>query len=176
MKQSLPIILFLFIGVLLGNTTLKAQKYNWTLGLRMGTEIGMTTVVRVAKKSSLEGTVQYSNLYHATRLGVNYREHLGFLGRRFNLYIGGGAGASWYHSQDVNVEDVTKPHMNGIFGLEGVIGKLHVSWDFKPVYSFGGPRVFYSETALSLRYVIFKKKWRPFKKFKKKEPFWERVF
>jgi len=103
MKQSLPIILFLFIGVLLGNTTLKAQKYNWTLGLRMGTEIGMTTVVRVAKKSSLEGTVQYSNLYHATRLGVNYREHLGFLGRRFNLYIGGGAGASWYHSQDVTM-------------------------------------------------------------------------
>ncbi len=157
-----------------GFTPATAQKYNLSAGIRLGTEIGMTSVARVAKKGSVEGVLQYSNLYNATRFGLNYRKHHGFLGRRFNLYLGGGPGYSWYHANELAETGTSNPHLNVVVGVEGVLGRTHISWDYRPTYSFGGPRVFYSETALSLRYVIMKKKWRPFKRIRKIKPFWKK--
>lgn len=163
------------VGLLFqSSSSVHGQKYNLSAGIRLGTEIGMTSVFRVSKKNSLESVLQYSNLYNATRWGVNFRKHHGFLGRRFNMYLGGGPGYSWYHAEEINEIGTSNPHLNVVVGIEGVLGRTHVSWDYRPTYSFGGPRVFYSETALSLRYVIIKKKWRPFKRFRNKKPFWKK--
>ncbi|NBB88947.1 MAG: hypothetical protein GVX96_04060 [Bacteroidetes bacterium] len=161
----------LFFGI---SESILAQKYNLSAGMRLGTEVGLTTVGRIAKKHSLESVLQYSTLYHATRLSINHRRHHGFLGRRFNLYLGSGAGYSWYHSLDPEGEGTSNPHANISVGVEGVLGRTHISWDYRPTYSFGGTKVFYSETALSLRYVIIKKKWRPFKRLRNIKPFWKK--
>ena len=151
-----------------------AQKYDWAGGVRMGTEFGASLTPRIAKKATLEGIAQYSHLYHSSRIALLFRQHQGFLGKRFNIFIGGGPGWAWYHEKDQELKDENSANVVAIFGIEGTIGRLNISWDYKPVYSFTGPRTFFSESALSLRYVIIKRKWQPFKK--KKEPFWERIF
>lgn len=144
------------------------------MGVRLGTEYGASITARVAKKSSLEGIAQYSRLYHATRTSLLFRQHQGILGKRFNIYVGGGPGWAWYPNEDPEVKDETSLNVVAIFGIEATLGRLNISWDYKPLYSVEGPRTFYSETALSLRYIIIKRKWQPFKK--KKGSFWERVF
>ena len=168
-KHAGLLLIFLFL-----TTALWSQKYNYTAGVRIGTEFGGTVAARIGKKATLEGLGQYSHFYNSSRIAVLLRQHQGLLGKRFNIYIGGGPGWSWYHSEDQDIKDEQSLNVLAIFGVEGTIGRLNISWDYKPVYAFAGPRTFSSETALSLRYVIIKRKWRPFKK--KKEPFWQRIF
>lgn len=150
-----------------------AQKYNSAMGVRMGTEIGATLTPRIAKKVTIEGIMQYSKRYHSSRASLLLRQHQGVLGKRFNIYLGAGPGWAWYHKTDPDLVDEQSLNAVAVFGVECTLGRLNISWDYKPVYSVSGPRIFYSETALSLRYVILKRKWQP---FKKKKPFWKRIF
>jgi hypothetical protein len=181
LKYTLLLLLAFF---LIDTHTLSAQRYNLAAGVRVGTEIGATITPRVSKKSTLEGIVQYSNLYHSTRASLLWRQHQGILGKRVNIYIGAGPGWGWYHAPEPEIPDVHSYNLVAVFGVEATFGRLNVSWDYKPVYAAQGPRTFYSETAVSMRYVIAKRKWQPFKgknkkkkkKKKKKGTFWERVF
>jgi len=56
-------------------------------------------------------------------------------------------------------------------GAEATIGRFNISYDFKPAINIsGGEKSFYTQSGVSLRYVLVKNKvWRKMKKNKKKK-------
>jgi hypothetical protein len=66
--------------------------------------------------------------------------------------------------------------MTVVFGAEITLGRLNISYDFKPAMNVsGGAQRFYYQTGVSLRYVLLKRKWKVFKKKKDINwKFWEK--
>ncbi len=162
--------IFVCLMFLMFGSISSAQTYNWTLGLRLGTEIGFTSVIRVAPKTTVEGIVFTSikkDDIHLTLLG---KQHFPLLSKRFNLYLGGGFHRGWIPSE-VNGTLVKNPFgVAGVVGGEMTIGRINLGYDWKPVYNIkGGEGAFDSDTSISLRYVIFKKNRKKARERRKKK-------
>ena len=89
-----------------------------------------------------------------------YEQHSPILGRRFTLYGGGGLHTGLERSD---------AYSGGLFGItmiggvEMTIGRINVSYDFKPAFNLsGGETVFMAQTAVSVRYVFIRNPKRPF--------------
>ena len=175
-------IFLLFLFSILG-TFISAQSYNTAFGLRMGTEWGFTAKQRVLKHTTIEGIFQSSLKREEIMLTVLGEQHFRLLTRRFNVYLGGGFHKGWrttepqYDDAGNLINDYENPFgLTLIGGAEITLGRLNISYDFKPAINLsGGSSPFYYQTGISLRYVLFKRKWRPFKKKKKFNwKFWEK--
>ncbi|MBK7337205.1 MAG: hypothetical protein IPJ00_14045 [Saprospirales bacterium] len=75
--------------------------------------------------------------------------------RHFNIYGGAGIHKGWSTSNRDFVDD---PYgLTFIGGAELTLGRINISYDFKPSLNIdGGERRFYTTQALSLRFVLIK--------------------
>ena len=145
-----------------------AQSYNTAVGLRMGTEWGLTMRQRVYKNYAAEMLLQSSLQREETQLTILGLIHKPILTRRLNFYYGAGFHKGWGDQLDVNYEDPWG--IDFIAGLELTIGSINLSYDYKPAINLkGGEQTFYSQTGISLRYVIWKRDKYPWEQNSKKK-------
>ena len=145
-----------------------AQSYDTSAGVRFGSQWGLTVKQRIAKKTTLEGILQAGGKDDFTNLTILAEQHMPVLTKRFNIYYGAGLQAGWY--SDPNSEIDNPFGIAAIGGAEFTFARLNVSWDIKPAINLtGGDRNFYTQTGISVRYVINKRKIFDGKKRKKRK-------
>lgn len=167
--------LLLLLTLTLSPILLNAQSYNTAVGIRLGTEIGITIKQRVLDHTTFEGIIQNSLKKDATTFTILLEQHKKLISKRFNFYLGGGLHTSILNN--VADQDLAPSGITLIAGAEFTLGRLNLSWDYKPAINmWGGTSSFDSQTAISLRYVFIKRKkkklnlrfWEKDKKGKKK--------
>ena len=166
MMQRTILITFVFIPVFL-----PAQSYNTALGMRLGTDYGVTIKQRVAKTTSLEAIIQSSLQREEAQITLLGEQHFPLISRRFNVYAGGGLHKGWVTREGTEDDPVYKDPfgLSLIAGIEFSLGRLNVSYDYKPAVNLiGGKHNIYSQTGVSLRYVVAKRPWLSDPKAKRK--------
>ena len=165
---------------------LNAQSYNTAAGMRLGTEWGLTVKQRVAKKTTIEAILQSSLQREEFTVTLLGEQHYPLITRRLNVYAGAGLHKGW-HTATIEDPEYKDPFgLSFVTGIEFSLGRLNLSYDFKPAVNIsGGEQGFYSQTAVSMRYIINKRKWlrgknknkkKKNKKKKNKEPFDWRIW
>lgn len=139
-----------------------AQSYNTALGIRLGTDWGISVQQRVGKLTTLEGIVQSSRQREEATVSLLGEQHFPLISRRLNVYAGGGLHYGWLNEEESDSgEKYKNPFgLTGIAGAELSLGRFNLSYDFKPAINItGGKHTIYPQTAISLRYVIVKRPW-----------------
>lgn len=170
----------LILGILIiSSLHLGAQSYDTSIGVRLGTDMGVTIKQRIAKRVTLEGIIQNSFIREEAVVTLLAEKHMPFISRRFNFYTGGGFHKGWL-SVPEGATAIEDPFgITLIAGVEFTIARLNISWDFKPAINIvGGQKRIYSQTGVSLRYVINKRELFNRKKGRNKKnkvnwKFWE---
>ena len=148
---------------------LPAQSYNTTLGMRLGTDWGMSVKQRVAKKTTLEMIMQSSLQREEVLLTLLGEQHLPLPTRRLNVYTGAGLHKGWINRPaDPEVPVYKDPFgLTFLMGIEMTLLRMNLSYDFKPAFNLtGGEQRVYFQTGVSVRYVIAKRRKLPWEKKK----------
>ena len=151
-------ILVLFFPVWLA-----AQSYDLAIGIRVGTEWGATAQLRLPqlhKNFVFEGIVHQAIGKDEGSLTLLGKQHQPLLSRRINLFYGAGAHAGWNHETDMETGEAFNGPVGitGVIGLEATFKRINVGYDFKPAVNLtGGESLLYTQTAVSVRYVIAKR-------------------
>ncbi|MCF8282388.1 MAG: hypothetical protein K9J45_18485, partial [Bacteroidales bacterium] len=180
---------FLPIFFLAATTALSAQSYVTAGGIRLGTEWGLTFKQRVLEHTTVEGILQQSFQRKEFTVTGLAAQHYPVLLNGLNFYFGGGLHKGWNNQPKTfeNPDGFKDPFgITAIGGLELTLGRLNLSYDYKPALNLvGGERTFYMQTGLSARYVFYsnrdlkkkeraKKKQTRKEKIRKKLRFWEK--
>ena len=149
-------------ALILSSLQLAAQSYMTAGGIRLGTDWGLTIQQRLAKSTTLEGIFQSSFQREEVMVTLLAEQHFPLVFRGLNIYVGGGAHKGW-NSQPVTLENpdgVKDPiGLSLIGGAELTLGKLNISYDFKPAINlYGGDNRVYVQTGVSVRYVFLNNK------------------
>ncbi|MBK7427858.1 MAG: hypothetical protein IPI60_12930 [Saprospiraceae bacterium] len=137
--------------------SLSAQNYKAAVGIRLGTEVGITGQFRIGERSTLEGMLQTSFRYPSSQFSVLYERHYPIITKGLNMYLGVGPHIGWYAPPETSQTDI-KFGISPIAGAELTLGKLNFSWDMKPTINLvGGYRILELETAISVRYILVKR-------------------
>ncbi len=153
MKQ----LLFLLILFFSSWSPTFSQSYDLTAGMRMGTDWSLTGQFRIAKKLTIEGILQSSLQREEILFTALLEQHNPLLTRRLNVYYGAGVHKGWINN-DPEVELSDPAGVTMIAGIELTMAKLNISYDIKPAVNItGGEHRFYTQSGISLRYVIAKK-------------------
>lgn len=159
MKGALATIFLLLIF----STVSLAQDYKTGIGIRGGSQSGITVKHFFSEKSAIEGLVatRYGGFY-LTGLYEVVGPYFGVEG--FNWYMGAGAHVGFLDGDNSRFED-NKNHT--VAGLDGIIGfeykfagaPICLGLDWKPQYDFIGDSYFIPDDfALSLRFTFGSKK------------------
>lgn len=136
-----------------------AQAYNTTLGLRAGTDIGVSVVQRIGKKITIEGLYRDAVLDDTRNADLLLKRHFNALTRRINLFTGLGIG--YIDKLNADRESIQNAFsMPLILGAEIVLINLHIGLDFQPSFAFNeidGRRLLPS-AAFSIRYILVPRK------------------
>ena len=125
--MRVKIALFL---MLLGTFGLQAQKYTTAVGGRLGSGIGLTVQQKLWKKTTFEGILNQKFKQDEIVFTALIERHQGLLGKRLNFYLGAGPHFGW--NGDFEKTEKGMAGLTGIAGLEFTLGRLNLSWDFKP--------------------------------------------
>jgi len=143
--------LFLFFGT-------SAQSYMTAGGIRLGTDWGLTVQQRLLKKWTFEGIFQSSLAREETVLTGLAEKHKPLIFKNLNFDAGGGLHKGW-SKKNGEVSTKSPFGLTFIAGAEMTLGSLNFSFDFKPALNLsGGEKRFYTQTAVSIRYVLLKNK------------------
>ena len=133
------------------------QGYNTAMGVRLGQDMGFTIQQRIAKKITIEGIAQYNRRYEESTMTLMVESHMPILFRRFNIYTGIGPHYMWSQNRETTVAPSTGVTL--VAGFEMAIGRMNLSWDYKPMINVTGSQAgFLGQSAISARYVLFKRK------------------
>ena len=159
MKQLILLLsLFLFAP---GLAWLGAQSYDLAFGMRLGTEWGVTGKLRLPpldENFTIETIIQSSIQREEAMITLLAAQNFPLITRRINLYAGAGVHKGWITPgpDEPAVDDPLG--VSFVLGGEMTLGRLNVSYDFKPAINLsGGAQRVYAQTAVSLRYVAFKR-------------------
>lgn len=132
-----------------------AQTYNFSGGIRLGTEIGFTLKYRILEKVTLEGIIQSPIRENAAFTTLLIEKHNSIITKGLNIYYGAGLQKGWVLDEQANFEDP--------FGVAGILGaefnflRLNLSYDVKPAVNFiGGSSPVELQTGISIRYIFSK--------------------
>lgn len=158
------IVLFILVNLYLISV---AQGYDTAFGIRLGTEWGLTVQQRIAKRTTIEGIIQSSVNRSETTISILGEQHYPLLLRNFNIYGGAGLHKGWAGKQ----ADYGDPFgLTLIGGAEISVGKINLSWDFKPSINLvGGESPVYAHTGISVRYIVDERKLITLKKTEKEK-------
>jgi hypothetical protein len=152
-------IIILFFTIATVFSSLNAQSYMTAVGLRMGTEWGLTVQQRVAKRLTVEGILQSSLTREEATVTGLLESHLPLITRHLNIYSGLGVHKGWATVDDLERTYEDPFGITLVGGAELSLGRFNVSYDFKPAINLvGGEKRFYTQSAISLRYVLIKDK------------------
>lgn len=155
--MRLTILTGLFVILLCGSAA--AQTYSQSIGIRGGTQQGITYKKFVSGNNALEGILGFRrNGFVFTGL---YQIHAGaFDVPRLNWFYGAGGHIGFFGADDHHVWD-RDPFMtlgvDGIIGLEYHIQEIPfaISIDFKPYFNFiGNFGPHFDSGAISIRYTF----------------------
>lgn len=150
--RILPILVLLQFSYLHS----QAQSYVTAMGLRMGSDFGITLQQKIVGHLTAEGIVSSNPVTGQTTGTLMVEMHNPLISRRFNFYLGGGLHNRWL--PDAEGQKLSRRGVTAIAGAEMTLGRVNISWDYKPVFHLNADsRPFESETAISLRYVFVKK-------------------
>ena len=153
-------LFFLFISL-----SSFSQSYFTAVGVRLGTDWGMSFQQKIYKHLTAEAIFQSSFFREELMLTIIPEYHFPLVSKRLNLYLGAG-----FHKGFITSSDPVYNPPRGITTLAGAeitLAGFTISYDFKPAFNLsGGENSWYSQTALSIRYVIIRQK--AFKKMKRK--------
>lgn len=157
MKKS-----FLAITVLFCSTIIIAQSYDLAAGVRLGTDLGISAKLRmppIDENFTIETILQTSLEREEGLLTVLGEQHFPLITRRVNLYAGIGAHVGWLENDPNRDPDYKAPAgLSLIGGAEINFKNINISTDFKPAVNIsGGEKRMYSQTAITLRYIPFKR-------------------
>ncbi|WP_052732870.1 hypothetical protein [Hymenobacter terrenus] len=130
-----------------------AQKYRTAAGFRSdGTNYGLTIQQLIIPKTTLEGLGMLAPRERSATLLAE--RHFGILGPSLNYYLG--AGAHYGRHKD----DGSFWGFDGIIGAEYKIAfiPIVISFDFKPTIEYGSGDWNRFPTAVSVRYIFWKKR------------------
>jgi hypothetical protein len=143
----------------------KAQSYNTAAGLRLGTDWGLTVKQRVYDNITGEFIVQSSLFRDETMLTLLATQHQRMIGKRFNIYYGGGIHKGWLPSSFEGSEIRDPFGIDFIGGIDLTIAGINISYDLKPGLNLvGGQSTIFLQSGLSARYVFIKNErlsWEP---------------
>ncbi|MEN8119390.1 MAG: hypothetical protein ABFS35_03545 [Bacteroidota bacterium] len=142
-----------------------SQSYFTAGGVRLGTDWGISFQQKIYKHLTAEVIFQSSFFREELMLTIIPEYHFPLVTKRLNLYLGAGFHKGFITSSDPVYQP---PHgITTLAGAEITLAGFTVSYDFKPAFNLsGGENPWYSQTALSVRYVIIKQ--NAFKKMKRK--------
>ena len=148
-KTATLLVLFAVVSI-----QLSAQSYNTAVGLRLGTDWGLTIQQRIAKMTTVEAIIQQSLGKDETSVSLLLEQHKRLISKRFNFYIGAGIQKGWSGELD-SLNEGDPFGFPLIAGAEFTIKNLVLSYDFKPVINVLGGSPFVVQSGLSLRYVFW---------------------
>ncbi|MEK7257275.1 MAG: hypothetical protein AAB316_21150, partial [Bacteroidota bacterium] len=156
MKKRIVLALLLFSSL-----QIFSQAYMTAGGVRLGTDWGLTLQQRIGKSMTLEGILQSSLQREEVMVTGLIEKHYPVVFRGLNLYVGAGAHKGWINEEDTDSPDgadFEDPFgLSFVGGAELTLGRLNFSYDFKPAFNLtGGEKKFYSQTGVSIRYVLLK--------------------
>ncbi len=135
---------------------LAAQSYNTSIGMRLGTDWGLSLQQRIAKKMTLEAIMQKSLFRNDGNVTFLVEQHLPLISKRFNFYVGGGIHNQW---GKVDGERYSAPGVTLVSGVEFSIGRLNLSYDFMPGFNFNkNAQPVYLQSGLTVRHILVKKR------------------
>ena len=151
----------------------------------MGTDWGITGKYRFDNKATAELIIQSaaSNNRDEVIITALAEKHNPLISKRFNFYTGAGLHKGWNNTVNGETNFRNPFGITAIAGIEFNLGRMNVSWDFKPAFNLvGGERKMYTQSGISLRYVFEKRPlfaWKNKKKNKDKKKinwkFWEKI-
>ncbi len=132
------------------------QTYNFSGGIRLGTEIGFTLKYRIADKVTLEGIVQSPIRSQEVITSLLFEKHNSILTKGLNIYYGGGVQKGWLPS---DIDEFDDPFgVVAIIGAEFNIARINLSYDLKPAINvIGGESPLVLQTGISVRYIFDKR-------------------
>lgn len=134
----------------------RTQSYVTAMGLRMGSDFGITLQQKLIGHLTAEGIITTSPVHNQTTGTLLLEIHNPLISKRFNFYLGGGLHNRWL--QDDEGQHLTHYGVTAIAGAEMTLGRINLAWDYKPVFHLNVESLpFESQTAISMRYVFIKK-------------------
>lgn len=151
-RQLARVIWLLLVGLGLSIRPVAAQKYRTAVGARLGIPYGLTVQQALASRLTLEGIAGLAAREVSGTVLAEY--HFGILGPSLNYYFG--AGGHLGNNKDTG----RYGGFDGIVGIEYKVAFLPVvlSYDFKPSVEINSDDWARFPTALSIRYVLIKKR------------------
>jgi hypothetical protein len=132
------------------------QSYVTAMGLRMGSDFGVTLQQKIFGHLTAEGIITSSPVTNQTTGTIILEMHNPLLSKRFNFYIGAGLHNRWL--RDGEGQSLSRRGVTAVAGAEMTLGRINLAWDYKPVFHLNTQdQPFESETAVSMRYVFVKK-------------------
>lgn len=161
MKKAIILILAVTVSI-----NLFSQSYFTSGGVRFGTDWGMTVQQRLWKHTTVEGIFQSSLFREELMLTGMLEHHFPLITKRLNVYTGAGFHKGFVTDDNLDYES---PYgLSLVAGVEFTFARFVFSYDFKPAFHFsGGENAWYSQTAVSVRYVFIKQ--NAFKKMKRRK-------
>jgi hypothetical protein len=121
------------------------------VGLRVGTEFGLTIQQKVWKTGTIEAILTTNQQRWQTQALVEY--HSKIIGRRINMFTGIGP-----HYGE-SMEQGSYAGITPIFGFEATLFGFNFTYDYKPSFNiFHGQQHIYHDSGLSIRIVLLKEK------------------
>ncbi len=162
---------FFIFGIFLSSLT--AQSYNTSIGLRFGDDLKFAISQRILNHTTVEVNLSDGLFSEHKYASIAVKKHRPLITRRLNFFMGGG-----YYGQALIKENEEVPDFSynnhgllGTFGFELTVGRINLSLDYNPQYALAKEytgRKLTADSALSIKYVIWKRKNQTIKKFLKK--------
>ena len=145
------IVIILFLSCFVAN----AQNYNTAIGIRFGSEIGLTVQQVIGKHQTLEGIISTGVRDRDAKLALLWEDHYPILSRRFNLYYG--VGINYNLPGEQNASFVRQPGVTGLLGAEMSFGRYVFSIDTRPILNFragSSQCILENMAAFSVKYIL----------------------
>ncbi len=145
------VVIILLISCFVAN----AQNYKTAIGIRFGSEIGLTIQQIVGKHQTLEGIISTGIRNKDAKVALLWEDHYPMLGKRFNLYYGVGVNFNLPNTQ--NTSFVRQPGATGLVGAELSFGRYVFSIDTRPIVNFragSSQCIFENMAAFSVKYIL----------------------
>ncbi len=153
--------------------SLSAQSYNTAIGIRFGDDLKFSVSQRILNHTTLEANLSDGLFSDHKYASLTLKKHHSLLTRRLNFFVGGGYyGQSLINdSKEVPDFDFNNHGVIATMGFELTLGRMNLSIDYSPQYALAKDytgRKLTADSALSFKYVIWKRKNHTFKKIIKK--------
>ena len=163
--------ILLSLSLLLGFAQLSySQAYTTVIGGRISDDYGITLKQRIGNSTSIEGLYYGGFTNNPIFTSVLLEQHMPLISKRLNIFVGAGIGLRWFNDEVIFREFQNEPVIPFVIGADLTVGRLNITADVMPHYILtrDGDNTLTNNAAISVRYVVIKRKKPQKKKFGQK--------